>query len=87
LSAEDSLRRVTDPINPPVLLMTPFVRNDPPTLLIGTVTTRRPNVLSFDGAGVGLWLSHGSAGGFAGDYRPYGIVVTDSGTACARRVK
>jgi hypothetical protein len=87
LSAEDSLRRVTDPINPPVLLMAPFVRNDPPTLLVGTVTTRRPNVLSFDGAGIGLWLSHGNVRGFRGDYRPYGIVVTDSGMACARRLK
>ena len=87
LSAEDSLRRVTDPVSPPVLLMAPFVRGDPPTLLVGTVTTRRPNVMAFDGAGVGLWLSRADGRGLAGDYRPYGIVVTDSGFACASRVK
>jgi hypothetical protein len=87
LNAEDSLRRVTDPISPPVLLITPFVRGDPPTLLVGTVTTRRPNVMSLDGAGVGLWLSHADGQGLAGKYRPYGIVVTDSGFACARRAK
>lgn len=87
LVAEDSLRRSADPISPPVLMMTPFVQGDPPALLIGTVTTRRPNVLSFDGAGIGLWLTHADARGLAGEYRPYGIVITDSGVVCARRVR
>lgn len=87
LSAEDSLRRHTDPLDPPVVLMAPFTRGDLPTLLVGTVATRRLNVLTFDGAGIGVWLSHADAAGLAGSYGPYGIIAEDSGFACARRVK
>jgi hypothetical protein len=87
LAQQDSLRRTTDPLDPPVLLMSPWRPGDPPALLVGTEATRRPNVLALDGAGIGLWLSHADGGGLGGHYSPYGIVVTDSGYACARRIQ
>ena len=82
----DSLRHATDPISPPVLLAAPHLKAGEAILLVGTIADRRPNVRSTDGAGVGVWLTHADSSGFAGIYRSWGIVSTDSGFVCARRV-
>jgi hypothetical protein len=87
LTAEDSLRRASDPIAPPVLLLGPYRPGEPGTLLVGTIETRRPNVISLDGAGVGIWLSRADSNGFAGRYRPWGLLLTDSGYFCAKRIR
>ncbi len=92
-TAGDSLRRVTDPIFPPVLLFARWPRDTIRTrgsslvLLFGTVTDRQPNVMSLDGPGVGVWLDRVRPDGIAGVYNRWGIVLTDSGFLCARRIR
>ncbi len=85
-SAGDSLRAATDAVDPPVLLMAGR-RSNPPTLLLGTVATRRAGLVGVDGAGIGVWLTHVTPTHFAGTFGPWGIVVEDSGYLCARRLK
>lgn len=83
------LRAATDPIYPPVLLLSHSSKTpQPPTrvLLIGTVSNRRDGIVDLDGAGLGMFVRHADAGEFRGVFQPWGIVVDDRGYFCARRV-
>ena len=88
-----SLRQKIDSIYPPVLLFLGWPRDTTRTtwqtlvLLVETVRTRQPDVISTDGAGVGITLHHVGPYGFAGTYDRWGIAVTDSGSVCARRIE
>jgi hypothetical protein len=84
-SGADSLRRITDPIDPPVLLVA-WPRSNELYLLVGTVTTRHPGMMAFDGAGVGIAVRQADTSGVAGRYAPWGITRTESGFFCARRI-
>lgn len=92
LGTGDTLRRGTDPIFPPVLLRVgrPIDPSHPTwpwlALLVETLETREPGVFYNDGAGVYVRLDHLGPAGFAGSYGSWGIILTDSGYVCARRV-
>src|SRR5690348_14481528 len=86
IPAADSLRRSTDPIDPPVLLEAGRA-GEPPVLLFGTVATRQAGVMALDGAGVGVSLTHIGPRTFAGTFSAWGIIREDSGYMCARRVE
>ena len=92
LGTGDALRRSTDPIIPPVLLFVgrpidPSHRTRPwLVLFVETGETREPGIEHLDGSGIGVHLDHLWPEGFAGSYGPWGIVGTDSGYVCARRV-
>src|ERR1044071_8002354 len=85
-AANDSLRRVTDPIDPPILLLARH-REDPPALLFGTATTRRAGVYVLDGPGIGVWLTHLSPRTLAGTFEAWGIAEEDPGYLCLRRIR
>lgn len=86
IGAADSLRRSTDPIDPPVLLEAGRA-GEPPVLLFGTVATRQAGVMALDGAGVGVSLTHIGPRTLAGTFSAWGIIREDSGYVCARRVE
>ena len=86
VSAVDSIRSATDPIDPPVLLLASPRRTDPPILVVGTLTTRRPNVMTLDGAGLGVSVTQVHSRGFSGRYRPWGY-GRETGFFCARRLR
>ena len=92
VSGGDSLRRATDAIFPPVLLYGDWPHDSSGmtrlglVLLVGTITNRQPDVMSHDGGGVGVRLDRVGPHGFGGKYRAWGIIPTDSGYLCARKV-
>ena len=85
-AAGDSLRALTDPLDPPVLL---DLRGDGtrPRLLLYTVASRRPGVITLDGGGVAATLTHVGLQTLFGEYRAYGILHIRPGFLCARRLQ
>jgi hypothetical protein len=88
----DSLLRSTDPLSPPALLFVGWPGDTTGktwpvlVLFVGTVMNRRPGVLAGDGSGVGIHLARLGLEGFAGNYGPAGLALTDAGFLCARRI-
>lgn len=95
--SSDVLRRTTDPIFPPVLLLVTRPPDDPhaqwPTLLLllDGVRNREPAPIAIEGIGIGVRLDHAGPLGFAGRYGPWmaaeGFSPVDSGYVCARRLR
>ena len=90
-SDEASLRERTDPVFPQVMATTTGGVIDGQawstfTFWVGSVVNRRDGVMALDGAGHHFTIFERDATGFRGTFGPAGIVQTESGYFCARRI-
>jgi hypothetical protein len=88
----EQLRRAIDPVYPPVLLTARIGNHDQSgdrfwtVLEIDTSDNRRDGVIVTDGVGIGAYVREANQREFRGTFGPWGIVETDRGHYCARRV-
>jgi hypothetical protein len=85
------VRQHTDPVYPPVLVT--FMRGEYEgkpraelTLWYGSLANARDGRIGLDGAGYDFHVTEQSERGFSGRWGPAGIVATDTGYFCARRI-
>jgi len=87
-SDERRLRARTDPVYPQVMAMDGVgFRSEEASLWVESVANMRDGSVMLDGAGYLLLVTAHDSAGFRGRWGPAGIVRTESGYFCARRLR